>query len=141
MSSSDGTRFAEGVELLERAQALAEQVGDETALISCRRALGWSYLMDGRFEEAEDTLRAVQGALERRVEGIAVCEDYLDIRGWVQHLQQGSERVGNLVRFWGPLYPGSQEILWSYGLPLDSSPEFLSIGFPRGAGLLTREYA
>lgn len=37
---------------------------------------------------------------------------------------------GGRVRYWGPLYPGSQEVQFGYGLPLDTAT--VSLGFPGG---------
>ena len=104
VSSSDGTRFAEGVELQERAQALAEQVGNEPALISCRRALGWSYLMDGRFGESDDTLRAVRAALERRGEHEPPSDIYLSVHYFL-----------SMVRLWRDDLEGARELAqWTH---------------------------
>ena len=49
--------------------------------------------------------------------------------------REGLERDGERVRFWGPLYPGSQQIEYGYGLPL--STERFEIGLPDGAPALS----
>lgn len=50
---------------------------------------------------------------------------------------QGLERVGSRVRFWGPLYPGTQRLEFAYGLPATGtgtgSGTRASHGFPAGA--------
>ena len=53
-------------------------------------------------------------------------------RGFESLLERsGLERVGTRVRFWGPLYPGLQEIPFGYGLPSDTQP--LELAFPSGS--------
>jgi hypothetical protein len=44
----------------------------------------------------------------------------------------GFVRSGNTLRFWGPLYPGLQEIEFGYGVPLERADPLI-LGFPRGA--------
>jgi hypothetical protein len=48
-------------------------------------------------------------------------------------LPQGLERDGRELRFWGPVYPGSQELEFGYGLPSGGSDVTFSWRFPRGA--------
>jgi hypothetical protein len=57
---------------------------------------------------------------------------------------EGIEQVGSEVRFWGPLYPGSQDVEFGYGLPGGGDEAggtlTLRLGFPDGAagvGILT----
>ncbi len=45
--------------------------------------------------------------------------------------REGLERDGAQVRFWGPLYPGTQQVEYGYGLPL--ATERFAIGLPGGA--------
>ncbi|MEM7412496.1 MAG: zinc ribbon domain-containing protein [Myxococcota bacterium] len=55
-----------------------------------------------------------------------------DARGFESLLERsGLERDGTRVQFWGPLYPGNQEIPFGYGLPLDTTT--WELGFPAGA--------
>jgi hypothetical protein len=44
---------------------------------------------------------------------------------------EGLVQDGRRVRFWGPLYPGEQEIEFGYGLPIDTKA--FAVGFPGGA--------
>jgi hypothetical protein len=37
-----------------------------------------------------------------------------------------------VVRFWGPLHPGSHEVEWAFGLPLEAA-QAIRIGYPNGA--------
>lgn len=48
-------------------------------------------------------------------------------------LPQGLERDGRTLRYWGPVYPGSQEIEFGYGLPLGAADPVFRWGFPAGA--------
>jgi hypothetical protein len=43
------------------------------------------------------------------------------------------ERDGRLVRFWGPLQPGTQEIEFGYGVPLARDTGSIRLGLPNGA--------
>jgi hypothetical protein len=45
----------------------------------------------------------------------------------------GLERVGHELRFWGPLYPGSQELEFGYTLPGTPGIHHFERGFPAGA--------
>jgi hypothetical protein len=45
----------------------------------------------------------------------------------------GVVREGRLVRFWGPLHPGTQEIEFGYGVPLTSDSGSVRVGLPQGA--------
>jgi hypothetical protein len=42
------------------------------------------------------------------------------------------ERSGRSLRFWGPVYPGTQQIEFGYGLSFEQAEE-LTLGFPQGA--------
>ena len=56
--------------------------------------------------------------------------------------RSGLDREGDRLRFWGPLYPGEQELVFAYHQPL--APEGrgrLEIGFPLGSGALEVEAA
>ena len=46
---------------------------------------------------------------------------------------QGLERDGARVRFWGPLYPGTQRLEFAYGLPSAGGSIAVTHGFPSGA--------
>lgn len=46
---------------------------------------------------------------------------------------QGLERDGRTVRFWGPVYPGSQELDFGYFLPLEAPEAGFEWRFPAGA--------
>jgi hypothetical protein len=46
---------------------------------------------------------------------------------------QGLDQEGRQLRFWGPLYPGGQEIEFGYGLAAGSDASTLERGFPVGA--------
>lgn len=45
----------------------------------------------------------------------------------------GFERDGRLVRFWGPVYPGDQDLEFGYSLPQAPGSEAFERGFPAGA--------
>jgi hypothetical protein len=45
----------------------------------------------------------------------------------------GVEREGRLVRFWGPLHPGTQQIEFGYGVPLTHDAGSVRVGLPGGA--------
>jgi hypothetical protein len=45
--------------------------------------------------------------------------------------REGVERDGTSVRFWGPLYPGTQQIEFGYGLAMET--DRIEIGLPAGA--------
>jgi len=47
---------------------------------------------------------------------------------------EGIERNGAELRFWGPLYPGPQEISFRYEIPAPPGPHTLAKVFPAGAG-------
>ncbi len=78
--AGDGTRFSEGLELMERGFQIAEEHGLERALISSRRALGWTYLRDGQFAKSSEVLRAVTKALESLGEREPPSDLYLSIQ-------------------------------------------------------------
>jgi len=46
---------------------------------------------------------------------------------------QGLEKVGGQVRFWGPLYPGTQELEFGYGIDNTDSASALPVAMSRGA--------
>lgn len=46
---------------------------------------------------------------------------------------EGFERKGRTLRFWGPLFPGPQQISFSYTLPVSDGAETLTKAFPAGA--------
>jgi len=46
---------------------------------------------------------------------------------------QGLDQDGRRLRFWGPLYPGGQEIEFGYGLAAGGETRTLERGFPLGA--------
>lgn len=48
-------------------------------------------------------------------------------------LPQGFEREDGALRFWGPLYPGSQELEFAYALPAEPGTLSFRRGFPDGA--------
>ena len=75
--AGDGTRFDEGIELLERALALAREGGFENAVIQARRALGWTYLLDGRFADAREALEALARDLREAGEHDPASDQYL----------------------------------------------------------------
>jgi class 3 adenylate cyclase/tetratricopeptide (TPR) repeat protein len=56
LCSLDGSRFREGIEHIERGVALARAHAKPAAALGTERALGWIYLMDGRFADAEATM-------------------------------------------------------------------------------------
>ena len=61
-----------------------------------------------------------------------------DVEGFESLLgTAGLERQGRRVRFWGPLYPGSQELAFGYGQPLGR--ETFELGFPQGVEALALE--
>jgi hypothetical protein len=45
----------------------------------------------------------------------------------------GFEREGRLVRFWGPVYPGEQDLEFGYSLPQAPGSAVFERGFPAGA--------
>jgi heme ABC exporter ATP-binding subunit CcmA len=49
----------------------------------------------------------------------------------------GVEREGSLVRFWGPLHPGTQQIEFGYGVPLTHDAGSVQVGLPGGAPAVT----
>jgi hypothetical protein len=49
----------------------------------------------------------------------------------------GVEREGSLVRFWGPLHPGTQQIEFGYGVPLTHDAGSVQVGLPDGAPAVT----
>lgn len=61
---AEGDRFQDGVALLERAVVLARETGDARLRASAERILGWAYLTDGRFAEANRVLASVRASLE-----------------------------------------------------------------------------
>lgn len=65
MLTSDRARFSHGVELVEKGFAAAQQSGSELQVISASRARAWNYALDGRFQEAYDTMHWIQQELER----------------------------------------------------------------------------
>ncbi len=49
-------------------------------------------------------------------------------------MPEGLERVGDRLRYWGPLHPGPSELAWSYLLPLDAEGNLdFAPEVPRGA--------
>lgn len=63
VSGGDGTRFGEGLELMERGLGIATDSGHALARIHCLRGLGFTYLMDGRFEAANRALETAAAEL------------------------------------------------------------------------------
>ena len=49
-------------------------------------------------------------------------------------VREGLEREAGRVRFWGPVYPGTQEVEFGYGLALETGR--IEIGLPAGAASL-----
>lgn len=48
---------------------------------------------------------------------VALPEDLLDFRMPLGVVPEGVQREGGDLRFWGPVYPGRQELTWFYELP------------------------
>lgn len=46
--------------------------------------------------------------------------------------EEGFERDGRRLRYWGPLYPGPQQLEFGYGVPFERAGELL-LGLPGGA--------
>jgi tetratricopeptide (TPR) repeat protein len=63
--TADPEHFEAGVELVEKGVELAEKSGASELAISSSRALAWNYMLDGRYQAAEERLAQ---ALERVVE-------------------------------------------------------------------------
>jgi predicted ATPase len=78
--AGDGTRFGEGLELMERGFQIAKEHGLERALISSQRALGWTYLKDGQFAKSSEVLNEVTRALESLGEHEPPSDLYLSIQ-------------------------------------------------------------
>ncbi len=57
-------RYEQGVTLIEKGLRVAREAGRDGMLPRLRRALGWAYLLDGRFEEAVQTTEAALAAFE-----------------------------------------------------------------------------
>lgn len=55
------------------------------------------------------------------------------LRSALGPLPQGVVRDGSTLRFWGPVYPGTQELDLSYGLPSSDGDATFRWRFPRGA--------
>ncbi len=79
VSGSDGTRFDEGVALMERGLELAREAGSDLAAINAQRGLGWSYLMDGQFAKANDALERVRAMLEELGQADPPSDLYLSV--------------------------------------------------------------
>ena len=63
--SSGREKFGQGLALVEKGLALAAGAGLEFPQLSISRALAWSYLLDGRFEQARKTIDRVLDELEK----------------------------------------------------------------------------
>ena len=87
--SNDRERFGDGVAFVEKGLALARQSGLDTTPLSISRALGWNYLLDGRFELAQRTYDWVVSELQEK-EGAARPSD----------LHISSRWMRDVVRYW-----------------------------------------
>jgi len=81
--TNERERFAEGVALVEKGLALARQSGFDITPLSISRALGWNYLLDGRFELAQRTYDWVVSELKEK-EGDARPSDLHISSRWMR---------------------------------------------------------
>jgi tetratricopeptide (TPR) repeat protein len=58
-------KFPQGLALVEKALAVASQAGLTLPVVSISRALAWTYLLDGRFQQAREKIDWVMAELER----------------------------------------------------------------------------
>ena len=81
--SADPERFEKGLTLIEKAVTAAEQIGSQVQVVNISRALAWNYLLDGRFQLAQEKSAWVVEELERLGESDQLSDLYLGAR-WLQ---------------------------------------------------------
>ena len=59
----DATRFEEGLPYLEEGLRIAKEAGDVLRTVAAQRSLSWTYVRDGRFEDARAALQEIRETL------------------------------------------------------------------------------
>ena len=83
MLAGDRERFAEALPLIEQAVSIARRVGPEITAINISRGVAWTYLLDGRFDEARRHIEKTMSELERLGQREQLSDLYLGAR-WMQ---------------------------------------------------------
>jgi class 3 adenylate cyclase len=73
-------RFEQGVGLVEAALESARKAGAKSAAPRLSRALAWTYLLDGRFAEARETIDGALAELERLGDGVGPSDAHMGTR-------------------------------------------------------------
>jgi hypothetical protein len=131
LSVAERTRDARDV-TVEETTLRIDWIGPELAVAQSFRLRN----AGDRVVYLEDAERTAAAAPFRALlpEGVARFE-------WPYAMEpEGLERAGREVRFFGPIYPGEQEIGFLYSLPAQEGRQRLRVELPSGAAKLTLLY-
>jgi class 3 adenylate cyclase/tetratricopeptide (TPR) repeat protein len=81
--AGDRLRFSDALPLIEQGVAIARRVGPEVTALNISRAMAWTYLLDGRFDEARRHIEKTVGELERLGQRDQLSDLYLGAR-WMR---------------------------------------------------------
>ena len=93
MASAERERFAEGLGMIQRAVAIAEESGLPDERVRLWRDLCWAYLLDGRLEDATRQIDATLAELDRLGQSTARTDVYMGARFFRARVLYESDRV------------------------------------------------
>ncbi len=86
-------RFEEGLDLIREGYAIARAAQNDYAVATLMRALAFSYLLDGRFADAERQIDETLDELDRLGQGEKLSDTYMGARFFRQRVLYESDRL------------------------------------------------
>lgn len=110
IASGERERFSEGISLIRRAVAIAEEAGLAVERVRLTRDLCWAYLLDGRLEDAERQIDETLNDLDRLGQRAVLADTYMGARFFRGRVLYESDRFLEAEAYSRETYGFAQEV-------------------------------